>query len=371
MTLHIFNPEHDIALASGLANFTAPHAGRQLRHDLGYMPALWASDGDALLTDDAEQARSRLSRWPQASAVDIVGRDQLSQLAIDRIEPWGWNIALRAYLLRHGVSERLMPTEAGLAEARQLSHRRQAAVLQKELRLKCGVERTTGEAYECRSEEEVMQLLQQYGRIVLKAPWSSSGRGLRFLKSEGMDDMTADGVAGLQPMNMQLKGWFRNVVAAQGSVMAEPYYPKVKDFGMEFFSDGDGRVVFLGLSLFHTENGAYSGNIVATEAMKREQLCYYVADSLLTEVQKRLCQLLGKMLCGKYRGPLGVDMMVVAGTNGGFLLHPCVEINLRRTMGHVAIALFQRLNPTNDDDVRHVMRIEYTEQNYKLKIYKK
>lgn len=29
--LHIFNPEHDIALASNLSNFTAPHAGRQLR----------------------------------------------------------------------------------------------------------------------------------------------------------------------------------------------------------------------------------------------------------------------------------------------------------------------------------------------------
>ena len=46
MTLHIFNPEHDIALASGLANFTAPHAGRQLRHDLGFLPAIWAQEGD-------------------------------------------------------------------------------------------------------------------------------------------------------------------------------------------------------------------------------------------------------------------------------------------------------------------------------------
>ena len=33
--LQIFNPEHDIALAANLSNFTAPHAGRQLRHDLG------------------------------------------------------------------------------------------------------------------------------------------------------------------------------------------------------------------------------------------------------------------------------------------------------------------------------------------------
>ena len=56
MTLHIFNPEHDIALASGLSNFTAPHAGRQLRHDLGFLPALWAREGDVVMVDDAEQA---------------------------------------------------------------------------------------------------------------------------------------------------------------------------------------------------------------------------------------------------------------------------------------------------------------------------
>ena len=39
MTLHVFNPEHDIALAYDNKYFTAPHAGRQLRHDLDYLPA--------------------------------------------------------------------------------------------------------------------------------------------------------------------------------------------------------------------------------------------------------------------------------------------------------------------------------------------
>ena len=46
MTLHIFNPEHDLALASNLKNFTSPHAGRQLRHDLAWIPALWAEKGE-------------------------------------------------------------------------------------------------------------------------------------------------------------------------------------------------------------------------------------------------------------------------------------------------------------------------------------
>ena len=55
-TLHIFNPEHDIALAANLKNFTAPHAGRQLRSDMGYLPALWAHEDDAILVGDKEYA---------------------------------------------------------------------------------------------------------------------------------------------------------------------------------------------------------------------------------------------------------------------------------------------------------------------------
>jgi len=71
---------------------------------------------------------------------------------------------------------------------------------------------------------------------------------------------------------------------------------------------------------------------------------------------------MGPMLNGKYRGPFGVDMMIVHGQQPA--LHPCVEINLRRTMGHAALML----TPT-DDDICRVMRIEYT-GTYTLKILK-
>jgi len=70
------------------------------------------------------------------------------------------------------------------------------------------------------------------------------------------------------------------------------------------------------------------------------------------------------LLNGQYVGPLGVDMMIVAQENhDGFFLHPCVEINLRRTMGHVALSLTPSI-----DDVLRVMRIEYMDNHYKLKI---
>jgi len=363
MTLHIFNPEHDIALASGLANFTAPHAGRQLRHDLGFLPAIWAQAEDVVMVDDVEQAQRCLRRIGHRVR-DFLGKTEKHSFreegekyavfmgrneklgAIQKVDPWGWNSALRAVLLRRGISEKLMPTLAQLEVIRQLSHRREAAALLPKLRL----EGTVGEAFECHSLEQMEALLKKYGQLVLKAPWSSSGRGLRFVS-------TANDIH----RSKYITGWFQNIVQAQGCVMAEPYYNKVKDFGMEFHSDGKGHVSFLGLSLFHTANGAYTGNILATEQTKREMISRYIPVDLLDIIQEKICQELGNAYNGKYQGPFGVDMMVVGGTS--FQLHPCVEINLRRTMGHVALAL-----SPNDDDLHHVMRIEYAENSYQLKI---
>ena len=67
------------------------------------------------------------------------------------------------------------------------------------------------------------------------------------------------------------------------------------------------------------------------------------------------------VVCRPSSRAFGVDMMVVKGER--FLLHPCVEINLRRTMGHVALAL----TPTDDEMVR-VMRIEFADGRYKMKV---
>ena len=55
---------------------------------------------------------------------------------------------------------------------------------------------------------------------------------------------------------------------------------------------------------------------------------------------------LSRWLGTGYRGPLGVDMMLcrVEGRDG-LCVHPCVEVNLRRTMGRVAADLARFLAP--------------------------
>lgn len=358
MKLHVFNPEHDIALASNLANFTAPHAGRQLRADLGYLPALWADEDDIVLVDHVESAekafRKVSHRLRQADCCDlptVEGRFVNSKKvagyeSVDAVLPWGWNLALRATLKRFGVHESRLPSEQQIAQIRELSHRRTAARLLPLLQM----EETLGESFECTTAAEVETLLARYGQVVMKAPWSSSGRGLRFLSSERT------------PFQMQA-GWFRNLVTQQGSVMVEPYYNKVKDFAMEFCAD-DAGIHYLGLSLFHTVNGAYVGNILATERTKQEVISRYIPVDLLDKVKQYI---ISSIDLGPYRGPFGVDMMLVSKAyhNSQLFLHPCVEINLRRTMGHVALAI----SPA-DDDVKRVMRIDYDGTNYKLKINK-
>lgn len=345
MALLVFNPEHDLALAANIANFTAPHAARQLRSDLGFIPALWAGDDDYVLVDDVDVARRSYSRFMHIDFDRFVLKSQLRKLSIDVVQPWGWDRALRAFLLRQGVSSAFLPDDSQLDDIRQLSHRRHAMAMLHDLQM----EGTTGISFIAQQEADVEKLQKEYCKIVVKAPWSSSGRGIRFV-CNSLDDYQ--------------RGWLRNVLDRQGAVMVEPYYSKVKDFGMEFECGRDGQVHYLGLSLFHTHNGAYTGNIVANENDKIEALSCYVPTDLLVSVRQKICHLTEQLFSGKFHGTFGVDMMVVSRNDqDGFLLHPCVEINLRRTMGHVALSI-----PPSASGFPYVMNIVFNENNYKIKL---
>ena len=316
-TLYVFNPEHDLALAANLRNFTSPLAGRKLRAALGWLPAIWASASDYILVNEAatamsswERARDRLGF--EGATRQFVEKKALSRLPIDRVDPWGWDLAIKYELMRYGVAAELMPTDEALEAIRQLSHRRTAVALLQQLQ---------GPGLVGQSFEQFDAEIPPYPSVI-KAPWSSSGRGVRFFDGQCQ---TAD------------VRWIEHVIAQQGSVIVEPYYNKVKDFGMEFYAHADGRVTYLGLSVFDTRNGTYIDNIVAPEAEKFEMLTPFVSADLLQFVRAEICRLMRGIIDRRYEGCFGVDMMFVKG-DAGYLLHPCVEVNLRRTMGWVALA---------------------------------
>ena len=338
MKLHVFNPEHDLALAFGGRFFTAPHAGRQLRSDLSFLPSIWAEDGDAVLVDDVDNALYQL-RLSRSNAADVmfVTRDELAKIAQEGLQilPWGWDAALKHQFEKAGIAEELLPSEEQLSKIRFLSSRKWAAA------------RLGNTGVYCRSLEAVRQLMADGKCHVLKAPWSSSGRGVRYAEE----------------MTSPLAAWTQRVIDTQQGIMVEPYYNKVRDFGMEFEALPDGKVIYVGLSIFNTVNGAYQGNVLASEKDKEEMLCKHVGVEVLRAACEKIIKGMSGVLRNIYVGPFGVDMMIYVNDDGQYAILPCVEMNLRRTMGHVAIALTDKINP--DGTAPHqLMRIEYDGGHY-------
>lgn len=359
MKLHIFNPEHDIALANHRKRFTPPRAARLLRHDCGFLPALWADVGDLVLVDDVVLAEKALLHYENiVRKARFVTIDDLKRLYHEElqleVEPWGWDLSVCDQLKRAGTAEWLLMDDGRLETVRTLSNRKFSSEVLTRLREAFDTSESllVGESWYADSMEEVRRLLSLNKKSVLKEPWSCSGRGVRM--TDGLPDEA-------------LSNWILRVIRQQGGIMVEPYYNKVTDFGMEFSADDD-KVCYRGLSLFRTENSFYTGNVIATEETKRAELLRFVPDSLLVAVQKRIESELTPVLHGVYQGPLGVDMMVVEpeSDRSEYRLHPMVEINLRRTMGHVAIDLADRIALPNNQIL--LMRLAFDGGQYYLDI---
>jgi hypothetical protein len=320
--LHIFNPSHDEALAANTPYYTPTAAARRLASDLARLPAVWAAPGDSLLLPDGRQAVS-CRDLDAPRPVDAAFWDTITEVA-----PWGWDAPLAELLRRRGCPDALLPSTAHLADLRRLSGRQHIPTLLRHIRH--GLVDTVGEAVWCTSLDGVERARLAYGgEAMVKAPWSCSGRGVFRLAMP----TTAD----VQRMTRLLQ--------RQGGLEVEPFYRRRADMAMEFRVEADGRVCYEGLSLFTTsDTGNYSGNIVADEAALYAALPAALRPTL-DAVRRRWPALLAAHLGGRYRGPVGIDMMVVEADDGRPLLHPCVEVNVRRTMGWVALALRRHLSP--------------------------
>ncbi|MBQ0048651.1 MAG: hypothetical protein KBT12_00200 [Bacteroidales bacterium] len=340
MILHLYNCDNDMALANFSPGYTPPANIQRYMTEHERLPLQWAQPGEAVLCHDGVWLKRERGDAERLSVAEAVAR-------VTELRPWGWSPAVCHRLRQLGFPAALMPTASHLQELRRLSSRERAVELLPPLleglatATEGGATAFVGASVFCRSEAEVAHALQRWPRTILKAPWSSSGKGLRL---------------GQGGQAESLGGWCRRILQQQGGVVVEPLYDKACDFAMEFFSDGVGRVRYRGLSVFDTsETGAYLGNMRATEEARRAYIEKRIDAGLasipsgvaggaavsvsphqrLSLLAARLEDDLSARLGGVYRGPLGVDMMVLQDGS----IHPCVEINLRMTMGYVAMLL--------------------------------
>lgn len=327
--LYLFNPEHDLALASGEANYMAPASARRMASELALLPMWYAEEGSAVLAPSAYNLDYvKKIQELLGLSVDLITEPELAIEPDLDIRPWGWDVALRKWLSVLGVDEVLLPSMGQLNDLREYSHRSKAVALLPELQLN---ECFCGESYYLKTPEEWKRFVEGRKECLLKAPLSGSGKGLNWCK----------GI--FTPF---ISGWCTRVAASQGGVIAEPIYNKVEDFAMEFYSDGAGELTFVGYSLFHTgKSGMYEGNCLLSNEAIRKKLAQYIPSEALMDLENCLKYRLSALVGTVYKGYLGVDMMICRFPENEkpvFRIHPCVEINLRMNMGVIARFLHDR-----------------------------
>lgn len=327
-TLFLFNPENDLALANGDENFVPSAQALRMGADLAFLPAWYMPEAGCVwlpeFTADQWSGKGYEQLLP---AVRCLDKNPEASAGPTEISPWGWNAMLAKKLRLAGVPANLIPTESRLARIRDYSHRSFSVAVGKKLQ---GPEWLCGSAVCLRSEPEVESFVEAVSDGVLKAPWSGSGKGL-FWYEKGT-------------YSSPLKSWANKILAKQGSLIAERSYCKVKDFAMEFYSDGTGNVSFAGYSLFRTDSrGAYHSNLLASDEAIENRLAHFTGKEVLRYLRTELEPLLSQEVGRFYKGYLGVDMMVCRfGEKPYDRIHPCVEINLRMNMGMVARLFFDR-----------------------------
>lgn len=315
MKLYLFNPENDIALVHGRRGFTMSPIVSRLRADGAMLPMWYADKGDAVLGVCRDYVWLRSVCDAFGLCAQPVGSVDVPEYAGS---PWGWSFDSARCLTDAGAS---VIGDDRIERIAMLSHRRISVEVMNRLReeLPFAIPRVPVEV----TDIDSLAAIVDDAPVYVKAPWSSSGRGVFEVKK----------------LDERVKARVNGILRRQGSVLVEESLDKKRDFAM-LFRARDSQVEWVGYSLFFNSAGdAYGGNILAGDDFIEDMLVSAGASrDKLHAIRGVLPAILAGLLGDVYNGYLGVDMLIAA--DG--MIAPCVEVNLRMTMGVVAHILTSR-----------------------------
>ncbi len=303
--------------------FTPPRQAELIAQSGALLPLWWAREGDYILAPGAN------AEWVSSvkRQFGLQGEIYAGQ-ATDCCAPWGWSHDARSRFADAGVEVGSLPGDEWLLRHRSLSHRRISAAVMEGLRPHLHFNLPPA-PIEARDEATLWEAIDKVdGRAMVKLPYSTSGRGI-------IDTTAPRGMA-------QLRNSAAGMLRRQGSVMVEQRLDKLADFATLFDIDTQGVARPMGYSLFYTSGAtSYSGNRLMPDDDIRSELTRFVDKDDLLAVERALPPLLTNLIGTAHRGPLGVDMLIYR-SDKACHINPCVEVNLRMTMGVLAHHLTRR-----------------------------
>lgn len=308
--LFLLNIGGEAALSHREKNYTPPQLVRQMRRDLAPLAA-WLSDEperDAVWVAEGVPLPSSMDSIPLPRLVTARELAEESFPQPFRLELWGPEPSLVQTLRRKypslAMEKVVFPDETALPD--HLFDRSAPCLFLKDWDF--AAPQWVHSAEELRAYAAFVP----HRQLVLKRPFSSSGRGIRLFRIGETDE-----------------------TRLPFPLVVEPFYEKVSDWAAEYTIDADGEVRFDALSHFVVHGFRYGGNWLYPQEVMREKLLGAVGREAWARAQEAHKRFLSSGVAPYYKGPVGIDMMVVREGNS-LRLHPFVEMNVRHTMGSLA-----------------------------------
>jgi hypothetical protein len=342
--IYYFNPTCELAVANGSFSYQPPLLLQEMENDLSILPLTFCTQNDFVLTENPPSADFLQILTDAGFSLPRFCRlaelESFPDGSFDAIYPWGWSPAAHFKLkkLKEICADNFRKSPVfEWKDKHQLLFERSTALefltnllnnnppdwfIQKEL--------TGRKVTSC---EEIDSLLKMHSPLVLKAPMSSSGRGIQIIRK-----------AQLNTSNRQ---WISGVLKQQYYLIAEPYLEKLLDLSFQFRVLSNAEIEYLGYSIFETNtNGQYRRTFLHPDLKK------ILPDENTAELMEMIgstAKLLGEVLkksvySSIHRGFLGVDAMVFKSI-GQMKMQPCIEVNSRINMGIVSKFVEQKIHP--------------------------
>ena len=342
--IYIFNATCEMAISNGTASFMPNKVLTRFEQDLDLLPMYYAKPEDVILVHQLPDPQflsfieskgirtPRFHLFPQALTDQAFLKEEKAGL-----QPWGWSPRMH-YLLAPFKDQ---CQQSFLAQPNAYWQPKFKDLYSREMALSClqhFLQNNRSEHYIstdlipqiCTNFSEVEVLQNKWQQVVIKSPWSSSGRGLQILRKAFINKSVEQAMGG--------------VFKSQGFVMVEAFVDKQFDFSIQFYADGNGELDFRGFSFFETnDNGQYQSNILGFIPHELKQvLSPILQEELISGLKEALKT---HNIPNEYCGHLGIDCMLFLDTEGITKIQPCLEINLRYNMSVIASHLCQYLHP--------------------------
>ena len=344
--VYLFNPTCEYAVANGYASWQPNRLLQKMEEDLGSIPLFFARPTDMVLAKKVPApeflaALEKIGITPPRfiSTDEITKNRQFINEPKQQLLPWGWSPAAHRLLtpLKNSCAEdfKKSPVFNWKPEYREIYSKKFALGILETLLPELPPKKNLPPHLlpkVCSTKAELKASLHRWGKIMVKAPWSSSGRGLQRVSKTPVVEKVWEKLLG--------------IINEQGYAIAEPLLDKVLDVAFQFELK-QGKVHFLGISRFLTDNkGQYQGNFLNGWPEDLNATVLHFAESLPEMLVEPLIKTLENSLLAKYyEGNFGVDTLIFRDEKANLRVNPCLEINVRQNMGLLSLRVEKMISP--------------------------